>query len=293
MGNCYSGTSRTHSGRYAASYSPYPEYASASYPQYASPSPSTEHLPASPPLMEPAASEGLDRAPRKVSHHRLDREGECLTMVSADAYQAARRRKHTAIKDREPTVFPCILLGDADADAAQPGTIEIDNSTVVKVAGFNYLVRNDASTSHLYSTGTSKPNTPVVTADMGSCIAVACAAEKIDRDTGARLPGAKARVFHLLPFARQEMAPHEVMASLRRYVEKTQQQDLTLRVAMHGGERDNAASIATAKQVRTLFQKADIPVEFDQTCEKRTDNTPLGAVILEDHSVQFFTHIVA
>ncbi|WLA05626.1 hypothetical protein [Xanthomonas translucens] len=38
-------------------------------------------------------------------------------MVSADAYQAARRRKHTAIKDREPTAFPCILVGDADADA--------------------------------------------------------------------------------------------------------------------------------------------------------------------------------
>jgi hypothetical protein len=247
--------------------------------------------------MEPAASEGLDRAPRKVSHHRLDREGECLTMVSADAYQAARRRKHTAIKDREPTAFPCILVGDADADAdadaEQPGTIEIDSSTVVKVAGFNYLVRNDASTSHLYSTGTSKRNTPVVTDDMDSCIAVACAAEKIDRRTGACLPGAKARVFHLLPFARQEMAPHEVMASLRRYVEKTQQQDLTLRVAMHGGERDNAASIATAKQLRTLFQEARIPVEFDQTCEKRTDHTPLGAVIREDHSVQFFTHIVA
>ncbi len=293
MGNCYSGTSRTHSGRYAASYSPYPEYASASYPQYASPSPSTEHLPASPPLMEPAALEGLDRAPRKVSHHRLDRGGECLTMVSADAYQAARRRKRTAIKDREPTVFPCILVGDADADAAQPGTIEIDNSTVVKVAGFNYLVRNDASTSHLYSTGTSKPNTPVVTADMGSCIAVACAAEKIDRDTGARLPGAKARVFHLLPFAGQGMAPHKVKASLLRYVRNTEEQDLTLRVAMHGGERDNAASIDTANQLRALFQKAHIPVEFDQTCEKRTDNTPLGAVILEDHSVQFFTHIVA
>ncbi|WIH06785.1 type III effector [Xanthomonas translucens pv. graminis] len=213
-------------------------------------------------------------------------------MVSADAYQAARRRKHTAIKDREPTVYPCILVGDADADAAQPGTIEINSATVVKVAGFNYLVRNDASISHLYSTGTSKPNTPVVTDDMGSCIAVACAAEKIDRRTGACLPGAKARVFHLLPFARQEMA-QEVMASLRRYVESTQQQDLTLRVAMHGGERDNAASIATAKQLRTLFQEARIPVELDQTCEKRTDNTPLGAVILEDHSVQFFTHIVA
>ncbi|KLD77472.1 type III effector [Xanthomonas hyacinthi] len=213
-------------------------------------------------------------------------------MVPVNVYQAARSHPKNAIKDRFWSAYPMMDVADADA-SPPPRSFDIHERTTVKVAGFNYQVRNDATTRHLYSTGTSRPDRLVVTDNMAACIAIACAAERINPGSGKRLPGAKVRVFHILPFGRQDLAPDQVLQSIAHYVKETKEQGLTLRVAMHGGDKTNPSSVDTAKELRELFLEQGIPLEFDETCENRDNvgKTPLGAVIENDHSVRFVTHL--
>ncbi|WAT14141.1 XopAF/AvrXv3 family type III secretion system effector [Xanthomonas fragariae] len=280
MGTCFSSTAATHGGGYSSSYNTFPSH---------SPAPSSPDQ--SPASFNHGAFEGLSNRPHKLSHHRLPNGDDTLAMVSVESYQSVRSHPRRAIKDRSTSVFPFIEVDDADA--AHGHAFKIENSTTVKVAGFNYTEPNDAHTTHLYSTGTSRPNMPVMTDGMGACIAVACAAERIDPMSGRRTKGAKARVFHVYPFAQQDLVPAEVLKSIQRYVDKTKQEGLTLRVAMHGGLPNNTSSSDTARALRQLFDRKQVRIELDQTCDNRPGETPLGAVIRDDHSVHFITQLIA
>ncbi|PPV07357.1 type III effector [Xanthomonas bromi] len=214
-----------------------------------------------------------------------------LVMAPVTDYQQTRSHPHTQIKDRSQSAFPIVDV--KGANAAQGRAFAIDHFTTVKVAGFNYNVPNDADTTHLYSTGTSLPNTPVITDGMGACIAIAFAAERINPENRHPMPGAKVRVFHVYPFAREELAPGEVINAIQRYIEKIRRDGLTLRAAMHGGLSSSESSLATASELRALFDSQQVPVEFDETCDERAEETPLGAVINDDYSVDFITRLVA
>ncbi|MDM7555092.1 XopAF/AvrXv3 family type III secretion system effector [Xanthomonas fragariae] len=280
MGTCFSSTSATHGGGYSSSYNTFPSY---------TPAPSSPDQ--SPAPVNHGAFEGLSSRPCKVSHHCLPSNCDTLAMVPVGLYESARSHPGRPIKDRSRSAFPLIEVGGADE--AHDDAFKIDNSTTVKVAGFNYIEPNNADTTHLYSTGTSQPNMPVMTDGMGVCIAVACAAERIDPTSGMRKKGAKARVFHVYPFARQDLVPGEALKSIQRYVDKTRQEQLTLRVAMHGGVPDNTSSLDTVRALRELFDRNKVRVELDQTCDNRRGDTPFGAVIRDDHSVHFITQLIA
>ncbi|MFB0157506.1 XopAF/AvrXv3 family type III secretion system effector [Xanthomonas euvesicatoria] len=206
-------------------------------------------------------------------------------------YQAERGHPGNSIKDRSGSLFPRVRVDGVDAGS--PYSFEIDSSTTVKVAGFNCLTPNHEGTRHLYSTGTSQVNMPVVTDNMTACIAVACAAEKIDYYTGERMPGAQVRVFHLLPFNHEDLLPENVIASIRDYIYDVRANGLTMRVAMYGGDRDGDFSVSTAEALERLFESEGIPVEFNETCANRNSDALLGAVILNDNSTQFIKHLVA
>jgi hypothetical protein len=145
---------------------------------------------------------------------------------------------------------------------------------------------------HLYSAGTSQINVPVVTDNMTACIAVACDAENVDADTGERMQGAQVRVFHLLPFCHEDLMPGEVLASIREYLQNARAQGLTMRVALHGGDREGDFSVSTADALKQLFADEGIPLEFDETCANRISDTLLVAVILDDNSTHFIKHLV-
>ncbi|GKS92654.1 XopAF/AvrXv3 family type III secretion system effector [Acidovorax sp. SUPP2539] len=232
----------------------------------------------------------------KVSHHRLGRRFnmQTLVMVPKEMYQSERNHQNSPIKNRNNSIYPpCVRIDTPANSVPHRYSFELHKGVTVKVAGFNGTVPNTESTRHLYSTGTSQPNQLVVTDNMTACIAVACASENFDPYTGNSLPGAKVRVFHLLPFVHDELMPDEVLASIRDYIEEIKQQGLTMRVAMHGGDADGGISTGTARALQFLFAQQNVPIEFDETCENRLTNTPLGAVIRDDHSVQFVTQIVA
>ncbi|MGW8340361.1 XopAF/AvrXv3 family type III secretion system effector [Xanthomonas axonopodis] len=247
---------------------------------------------------QPAASnagafDGLSGRPPRLSHHRRARRGGEYTLrqVPIADYQAERGHPGNSIKDRSGSLFPRVRVDGVDAGS--PYSFEIDSSTTVKVAGFNVLTPNHEGTRHLYSTGTSQVNMPVVTDNMTACIAVACAAEKIDYYTGERMPGARVRVFHLLPFNHEDLLPENVIASIRDYIYDVRANGLTMRVAMYGGDRDGDFSVSTAEALERLFKSEGIPVEFNETCANRNSDALLGAVILNDNSTQFIKHLVA
>jgi|GEM_PF-5122564 len=277
MGNCFlpssSGVGRTYGQSYETSWSPERSF-SAQSPAHVDSGPLTE----------------LSGRPIKLSHHRLARDGDSLGMVSVSDYQQVRSHQYSRIKDRSQSTFPIVDV--ESSTAGHDRAYVIDRFTTVKVAGFNYNVPNDAHTSHLYSTGTSLTNTPVITDGMGACIAVAFAAERIYPRTGRPMPGAKVRVFHVYPFARQELEPGEVLNAIRRYIDQIREDRLTLRVAMHGGLSSSTASLATARELRAMFDREQVPIEFDETCDRRSEQTPLGAVINDDYSVDFITRLV-
>ncbi|CAD0340818.1 XopAF/AvrXv3 family type III secretion system effector [Xanthomonas hortorum pv. vitians] len=280
MGNCFSQVSgaegRTYSQAYNTPPSPEPEL---TFPE--------QHFTP----VDSGPLTGLRGRPTKLSHHRLAQDGDTLVMVPVSYYQEARSHPHNQIKDRSQSAFPLIDVGGANA--AQGRAFAIDHFTTVKVAGFNYNVPNDSHTTHLYSTGTSLPNIPVITDGMGACIGVAFAAERIDPRNKRPMPGAKVRVFHVYPFSRMELAPKEVMKAIQRHIDEIREDGLTLRIAMHGGLSSSDSSLATASALRALFDSQQVPVEFDETCEKRMGETPLGAVINDDYSIDFITRLVA
>ncbi|WP_308460396.1 XopAF/AvrXv3 family type III secretion system effector [Pseudomonas syringae] len=212
-------------------------------------------------------------------------------MVSLAAYQAERRHRGNLIKDRSQSALPWVQVYHSETGLDY--SFQIDRTTTVKVAGFNYNVPNDGKTRHLYSAGTSQVNMPVITDNMSACIAVACAAENVDAGTGERRPGAKVRVFHLFPFRRENLMPKQVLASVRDYLQDIKEQGLTMRAALHGGNREGDFSVSTAEALKSLFADEGIPLEFDETCANRTSETLLGAVILNDNSTRFIKHLVA
>ncbi|AVI86123.1 type III effector [Pseudomonas syringae pv. tomato] len=239
------------------------------------------------------ASGDVDERPATFSHFQLARCGGeyTLSMVSAAAYQAERRHRGNLIKDRSQSILPWVQVYHSKKGLDY--SFKIDRTTTVKVAGFNCSIPNNRGTRHLYSAGTSQTNMPVIADNMSACIAVACAAENVDAGTGERRPGAKVRVFHLLPFRREDLVPEEVLASVRDYLRTTKEQGLTMRVAMHGGNTEGDFSVSTAQALKGLFANEGIPLEFDETCANRTSETLLGAVILDDNSTHFIKHLVA
>ncbi|MCH5489590.1 XopAF/AvrXv3 family type III secretion system effector [Pseudomonas syringae] len=239
------------------------------------------------------ASDEEDERPATFSHFQLARCGGdyTLSMVSLAAYQAERRHRGNLIKDRSQSILPWVQVYHSETGLDY--SFQIDRTTTVKVAGFNCNVPNDGGTRHLYSAGTSQVNMPVIADNMSACIAVACAAENVDAGTGGRRPGAKVRVFHLLPFRREDLMPEQVLASVRDYLRDIKEQGLTMRVALHGGNREGDFSVSTAEALKSLFADEGIPIEFDETCANRTSETLLGAVILNDNSTQFIKHLVA
>ncbi|KAA8696738.1 XopAF/AvrXv3 family type III secretion system effector [Pseudomonas caricapapayae] len=239
------------------------------------------------------ASDEEDERPATFSHFQLARCGGdyTLSMVSLAAYQAERRHRGNLIKDRSQSILPWVQVYHSETGLDY--SFQIDRTTTVKVAGFNCNVPNDGGTRHLYSAGTSQVNMPVIADNMSACIAVACAAENVDAGTGERRPGAKVRVFHLLPFRREDLMPEQVLASVRDYLRDIKEQGLTMRVALHGGNREGDFSVSTAEALKSLFADEGIPIEFDETCANRTSETLLGAVILNDNSTQFIKHLVA
>lgn len=239
------------------------------------------------------ASDKVDERPATFSHFQLARCGEdyTLSMVSLAAYQAKRRHRGNLIKDRSQSALPWVQVYHSETGLNY--SFQIDRTTTVKVAGFNYNVPNDGKTRHLYSAGTSQVNMPVIADNMSACIAVACAAENVDAGTGERRPGAKVRVFHLIPFRHEDLMPKQVLASVRDYLRDIKEQGLTMRAALHGGNREGDFSVSTAEALKSLFADEGIPLEFDETCANRTSETLLGAVILNDNSTQFIKHLVA
>ncbi|MFD2423101.1 hypothetical protein ACFSUI_02070 [Ralstonia solanacearum] len=136
--------------------------------------------------------------PVNVSHHGLARRGAQLTlrMQPLEEYQSARTHQDHFIKDRSGSLFPRVRIERAmDQAAYHPYRFELDRTATVKVAGFNGLTPNTQNTSHLYSTGTSQPNTLVVTDNMTACIAIACAAENIEPATGTACPAPRYAYF--------------------------------------------------------------------------------------------------
>ncbi|MEQ7762175.1 XopAF/AvrXv3 family type III secretion system effector [Xanthomonas hortorum] len=253
-------------------------------------SPSSSHQPAA---SNAGAFDGLSGRPPSLSHHRLARQAGQYTLkqVSIADYQSERGHPSNSIKDRSGSLFPWVRVDGVDAGS--PYSFEIDRSTTVKVAGFNSLTPNHEGTRHLYSAGTSQVKMPVITDNMSACIAVACAAERIDPYTGERMPGAKVRVFHLLPFNHEDLMPENVIASIRDYIDDVRANGLKMRVAMYGGDRDGDFSVSTAEALGRLFEDEGIPVEFNETCANRISDGLLGAVILNDNSTQFIRHLVA
>lgn len=83
------------------------------------------------------------------------------------------------------------------------------------------------------------------------------------------------------------------MKAIQRHIDEIREDGLTLRIAMHGGLSSSDSSLATASALRALFDSQQVPVEFDETCEKRMGETPLGAVINDDYSIDFITRLVA
>jgi hypothetical protein len=159
-----------------------------------------------------------------------------------------------------------------------PRQFALSESHDIKGLGFNGHSRPAATT------GTSKPNVLCVTDGMGPCIAVALGAEKLDADGTARLPGAKARVLHVHP----TLPSDELVQTLRARVGKYQAAGLTVKAALHGGWHFNEQTAAT---IRSTLTDLGVAIEFDESGDKRNGNTPLGAVVQDDHSVRFVTEL--
>jgi hypothetical protein len=102
---------------------------------------------------------------------------------------------------------------------------------------------------------------------------------------GVPSKGAKVRIFHVFP--RNATSQHE----LRAYIQKLQQFGLTVKAAMHGGETTSPKSLAQASNLSALFSRMNVQVVFDETCEKREANKPLGVLIHANHAVQFVTEL--
>ena len=151
-------------------------------------------------------------------------------------------------------------------------------NSVLKIVGYN---SNDGDT--VATTGTSKRNTLCFTDGMGPCIGVAIGGEKLKH--GVPSKGAKVRIFHVFP--RNATSQHE----LRAYIQKLQQFGLTVKAAMHGGETTSPKSLAQASNLSALFSRMNVQVVFDETCEKREANKPLGVLIHANHAVQFVTEL--
>ncbi|NRO98793.1 hypothetical protein GWC77_23030 [Paraburkholderia sp. NMBU_R16] len=147
------------------------------------------------------------------------------------------------------------------------------------------------------STGTSELNKLCFTDDMSSCIAAAIGGMSPDRKN------AKIRVFHFMAGNANESARvvEDHLGALRS-------QGLTsVTAALHGGswsgsdadsESGPILSNELAQRLRSTFRRQGVNVVLDEACDRRTRETPLGAVIVPgardgEVQVKFVTHITS
>lgn len=232
-----------------------------------------------------------------VSHFRYQPDSDPpFEQLSPKEYQKARRHPRRPIKDRSgmdepPPELTGYRMEDAPVHSARDEHIRrslmndrgsreffLRPGDIVKMIGFNWYFGAPVAT-----TGTSKINTLCLTDGMMTCIAVAIGGENFSR--GSLSPGAKVRIFHVHP------GNTGSVPQLRSYIERLKQAGLTVRAAMFGGMAGDALSDIQAKNLRQLMADMQVNVDFDETCEKRNDDTPLGVVIQQDHSIRFVTEL--
>lgn len=155
----------------------------------------------------------------------------------------------------------------------------LDPSRHVKAVAYNSLPGSRVATA-----GTSQLGVPCLTDGMGPCIALAIGGERVV--DGVRHGGARARIFHVFP------DNVDVPATVGAYVKRLQDDGLTVRAALHGGEADLAKSREKAAEIRSLLGGLGVQVDFDESCERRDGrDTLLGAVVDERNEVKFLTGI--
>lgn len=227
-----------------------------------------------------------------ISRHQLVPvlEDPYFAQLTPQEYQAARSHPERPIKNRPSSMIV------AETDAADNITIVqshpahdenmrrhfmLQPDADVKIIGYN-----PGGNNPIASTGTSQLKTPCFTEGLDVCSAVAIGGEKV-ADGNHRLPGAKVRVFHVFPYN------VNVSETISAYVTQLRNEGLTVKAAAYGGDSAYDYSVAASENLRAVLRELSIPVEFDEMCDKRPDriSSLLGAVIRDDHSVQFFTKL--
>jgi hypothetical protein len=220
-----------------------------------------------------------------ITRYRVvpDRDDPRLRPCSAQEQQRGRTHPDRPIKDRSAMErFPAELTASRIRDLG-PGELAprrqhvLNPSRDVKAVAYNTLPGSRVAT-----TGTSQVGVPCLTDGMGPCIAVAIGGERVV--DGSPREGAKARIFYVFP------DNVDVPATLGAYIKRLQDDGLTVRAALHGGEEDLAKSRDKAAEIRSLLGELGVQVDFDESCERRDGrDTLLGAVVSEDNEVNFVT----
>ena len=234
--------------------------------------------------------QSLDDNPKRLRLHYKDNGKAKLNPSVSDDPSVSNQRQasDTPLHPRALKTRLQPLHGDQQTGERQ---FLLSDSHDVKAIGYNHRDKPAATT------GTSKPNVLCVTDGMGPCIAVALGAEKLAPDGTDRLPGAKARVFHVT------VETKGLEETLKERVDGYKQEGLTVRAALHGGWP--GMSEPMAKGIRSTLTDLGVPIEFDESGLKRNKpgapegssqprhlfDSPLGAVVQDDHSVRFVTDL--
>lgn len=215
-------------------------------------------------------------------------DGPDFVQVTHEEYQANRGHPDRPVKDQhstmemDPLEYTAMTMSLVRRHTARDENMRrfiVSPEKHVKIIGFN-----DGFNSPPATTGTSQLNTLCLTDGLQVCNAVAIGGEKINGDV--RLPGSKVRVFHINP------NNSDVREALSRYVTKLRQDGLQVKAAAYGGDSRDEGSMAIAEGVRTSLDQLTVPMEFDEMCDKRAgDLSMMGAVIDDDHKVQFVTSL--
>ncbi|RZI40922.1 hypothetical protein EGT07_21745 [Herbaspirillum sp. HC18] len=232
-----------------------------------------------------------------VSHFRFQPDSDPpFEQLSLEDYQNARNHPGQPIKDRSwmdepPSELTAYRMENVPVHSARDENIRrslmndrgsreffLRPGDIVKMIGFNWY-----SGAPVATTGTSKINTLCLTDGLMTCIAVAIGGENFS--CGSLSTGAKVRIFHVHP------ANTGSVPQLRSYIKRLKRAGLTVRAAMFGGMDRDVMSVTQAENLRSLLAELNVNVDFDETCEKRNDDTPLGVVILDDHSIRFVTKL--
>lgn len=159
----------------------------------------------------------------------------------------------------------------------QARTVTLFANSLAKIVGYNSGDNDTVAT-----TRTSKLNTLCITDGTGPCIGVVIGGGRFDH-RGRSLPGSKVRIFHVFP--RNVNSGDEI----RFY--KLHGRGLTVRAAMHGGGFSSRRSEEQARMLRPLFSAMKVRLDFNEACERRDGNKPMGVMIHDSHMVQFVTEL--